>query len=61
MEDMSSALQGGWGDVIGSFARVERENDVHSSTLNIFFLNPLINKHGNAESRPFQSLHLICI
>ena len=26
-----------------------------------FSQNPLINKHGNAESRPFQSLHLICI
>ena len=26
-----------------------------------FSRNPSINKHGNAESRPFQSLHLICI
>ena len=25
MEDTSSVLQAGWGDVIGSFARVERE------------------------------------
>ena len=41
MEDTSSVLQAGWGDVIGSFARVEREMMSTAVLGTLFFSEPL--------------------